>query len=117
MDKKILVVEDDKGARETLASLLKHKYAVITAEDGQEGLELWMREADVLALVISDYAMPRLNGDDMIKTARSLQLRTPTIIFSGVDRECEPDTICLRKIFDQLKLFELVADIMSRPAA
>jgi CheY-like chemotaxis protein len=118
MDKKILVVEDDIKACEILAAILRHRgYVVVTAKDGQEGLETWLREADLIVLVISDHDMPRLNGSEMIKTARSLQLRAATIIFSGIERDCIPETICLKKVTDLPMLFDIVTDIMSQSAA
>ena len=42
---KILVIDDDRGIRHLLDTLLRHKgYDVLLAENGQTGLELFRQE-------------------------------------------------------------------------
>jgi DNA-binding response OmpR family regulator len=57
----ILVVEDDQTLRETLAyNLQEDGYSVLTAEDGERGLDLIRsRKPD---LVVLDIMLPRLDG-------------------------------------------------------
>lgn len=59
--KKILVVEDDRTLRETLAlNLREEDYAVIVAEDGEIGLELARNENP--DLIVLDVMLPKLDG-------------------------------------------------------
>lgn len=70
----ILVIEDEADSRETLAELLAIEgYRVITAEDGQSGLDL--ARADQPALILLDLHMPVMDG----KRFRQEQARDPLI--------------------------------------
>ncbi len=67
--KTILVVEDDEAIREMLRIALSLEYHVIVASDGYEALDiLWTVKPD---LVITDLAMPKVNGVEFIKVIRS----------------------------------------------
>ena len=70
MPKKILVVEDNPDARNLIESILTLSgLNVILAADGQEGLE--QAELEVPDLIITDIAMPRLNGLGLIQELRN----------------------------------------------
>ncbi len=69
MSKKILVVEDNADSREVFVTLLEMEgFKVITAENGQEGLDRAASEHP--ALIITDVNMPVLDGVGMIETLR-----------------------------------------------
>jgi two-component system, cell cycle response regulator DivK len=69
MPKKILVVEDNLDARKLIESILTLSgLNVVLAADGQEGLE--KAELELPDLIITDIAMPRLNGLGLIKELR-----------------------------------------------
>jgi CheY-like chemotaxis protein len=58
----ILIVEDDDEIREILAEMLIERgFTVITARNGQEGLEA-MRGAPALCVVLLDLMMPVMDG-------------------------------------------------------
>jgi CheY-like chemotaxis protein len=66
---KILVVDDSDDTREMMAKLLEmESYSVVTAGDGQIGLEV--AEAELPDLIITDIHMPNLNGIEMIRILR-----------------------------------------------
>ena len=59
--KRILVVDDEEDLVATISIVLRHKgYEVITANDGQEGLEKARTEKP--DLIILDLMLPRING-------------------------------------------------------
>ncbi len=67
MTKTILVVDDSRSVRESLAELLSTAgYAVLTAEDGQDALERIERTPG-LSLAICDVNMPRMTGMELLK--------------------------------------------------
>ena len=69
MQKKILVVDDEKDITETLSFMLKATgYDVLTANDGEEGLKCAKEENP--DLIILDVMMPKING---YKIARLLK--------------------------------------------
>jgi len=67
---RILVVDDDENARELMRRLLaKEGFDVITAVDGEEGLELARKfEPSVITL---DVLMPGLDGWDVLKSLKA----------------------------------------------
>ena len=58
MKNAILIVDDSRLNRETLADILKDKYNIIEAEDGRSGLEVLEKRKDDIVLVILDIVMP-----------------------------------------------------------
>jgi len=67
---KILVVDDSDDTREMMAKLLElEAFTVVTAEDGNAGLNVAAHEHP--DLIITDINMPNLNGIEMIKQLRN----------------------------------------------
>ncbi|MBY0527009.1 MAG: PAS domain-containing protein [Gemmataceae bacterium] len=67
---KVLIIEDNEDSRKMLESILRlDGHQVLTASDGQQGVELILRERPELAIV--DIGLPRLNGYDVAKQVRS----------------------------------------------
>ena len=65
--KTILVVDDSPTERHVLVELLtKNGYKVITAENGEEGVEKAKKELP--DLILMDVVMPRLNGYQATRT-------------------------------------------------
>jgi CheY-like chemotaxis protein len=82
--KRILVVDDDPATREVVQELLESfDYAVASAGDGVEALELIRREPpDILLL---DLRMPRMNGREVLEALRAdpRGSRIPVVILSA----------------------------------
>ena len=78
----ILVVEDDRFAREQL-SLLLSRFAnrLTTAADGAEGLETFKYERP--DIVVTDINMPRLDGLDMAQAIKAMEPNTPVILVTA----------------------------------
>jgi CheY-like chemotaxis protein len=71
----VLLVDDDEDIRDTIQSLLQLRgFTVETAPDGQAGLER-IRKGPPPALVILDFMMPRMNGEEF----RVAQLGDPAL--------------------------------------
>jgi two-component system response regulator HydG len=85
MDKppaRILVAEDDGGVRVSLvANLELEGYEVTEAQDGSRALELL--DAQRFDLVISDVAMPKVNGVDLLRGLRLRWPETPLVLISA----------------------------------
>lgn len=65
----ILVVDDDPGTRLAIGDYLEMAgYSVITAADGQQGLD--MVEAYRPHLMVTDIVMPRMNGYQLVRSVR-----------------------------------------------
>ncbi len=71
MSKVALVVDDSMIIRKMVSqTLVKLGFEVIDAPDGMAGLEA--ATGKELALIITDYNMPRMNGLELIKELRAL---------------------------------------------
>jgi PAS domain S-box-containing protein len=84
----LLLVEDDPSVRLVLKEYLEDQgYSVLTADDGEAGLEVARNSGSSVDLVLSDVVMPKMNG---IELARALRSETPEIkvlLISGHTRE------------------------------
>jgi two-component system response regulator HydG len=80
---RILVVDDDSGARSALEQLLTgQEYVVDSAEDGVAALEVASeRPPDV---VVTDLDMPRMNGMDLLKKIREQDGAPPVIVVTSL---------------------------------
>lgn len=69
--KKILIVDDDAEIRRLLAMICEDKIncAVLEAENGKKALEIIEKESPDLVLL--DYSMPEMDGEEIIKIIRS----------------------------------------------
>ena len=64
--KQLLVIDDERAQRETLAGFLRKRgYSVRTAADGDQGLREVRREAP--DLVLTDMNMPGLGGQELLE--------------------------------------------------
>jgi len=80
--RKIVVVEDDRDALESLRLILARKgHTVITAEDGASGLERIRKERPDVGVV--DIAMPRMDGYEIAQQVRAQQLPVFLIALTG----------------------------------
>ena len=69
---KVLVVDDSKSTRRYICSLLvRHKYQIIEAQDGQEALKMLENSPDI-SVIITDNEMPNMNGDELCSEIRRL---------------------------------------------
>uniref|UniRef100_UPI0040487390 EAL domain-containing response regulator n=1 Tax=Aliarcobacter sp. TaxID=2321116 RepID=UPI0040487390 len=77
----ILYAEDEKDLREVTHQILKgFTKKQYVAENGQEGLELFKAHENEIDLIITDVNMPILNGLDMIKEIKKINLNIPIIV-------------------------------------
>ena len=78
---RVLVIDDDAGVQQALASSLTSEYEVHLASTGEEGLEAYERVRP--ALVLLDVMLPRLNGFDALQELRKRGIETPVIMLTA----------------------------------
>ena len=82
MEQKVLVVDDEKAIVDILVfNLQKEGYNVITASDGEEGLNKALNENP--DLIILDVMMPKLDGIGVCKQIRQKNITTPIIMVTA----------------------------------
>ena len=80
--KKIVVIDDEKDARDLAAEQLQvFRYQVIVADNGYEGLEKVKKENP--DLIVLDLLMPGMSGYETFMRLRQEGIQTPVIILSG----------------------------------
>lgn len=77
----ILVVDDDRGPRESLRMILEPNHEVVCARDGIEALEI-LREAPI-DLVTLDLNMPGIQGEELMRTIRRELPQVELIVITG----------------------------------
>jgi PAS domain S-box-containing protein len=81
---RILLVDDHDGVRATTAALLQDLgHGVVDVSDGQSAIELLTAAPDAFDLVLTDYAMPKLSGTELVRRLRKLRHGLPAAIITG----------------------------------
>ena len=106
MQATILVVEDDRLNRELIIKVLRQEgHHVLQACDGASALE--MLQALSCNLVLTDFAMPKVNGIRFVERLHALQPQMPIILITGYQSAVSGTTI-VDKVTDVLaKPFDL----------
>ena len=86
---RVLLAEDEPALRRILVSYLQiDSHTVIAAPDGREALAAFRAntsaEADTFDLVITDRAMPDINGDQLAAEITRLSPETPVLMLTGL---------------------------------
>ncbi len=80
--KKILVIDDDPLVRRSVEYCLEDGgYLVVSAEDGERGLEII--EQELPDMVIADLRMPKVDGREVLAEVKKNFPDIPVIIISG----------------------------------
>ena len=62
-------------------------FEVLTAEDGDEGVEVFRRHADEIVLVVLDLTMPRMSGEKTFDEIRRLRADARVLLASGYEKQ------------------------------
>jgi len=123
--KKILVIDDEAHIRLVIEVKLKNRgYQVITAKNGQEGLELiYSQKPDA---VVTDINMPLLEGDELCRLTDKLKKKRPfltVVITARISPEEHAwvqemrDTQLMEKPFSPSRLVECIDAYFERQSS
>jgi DNA-binding NtrC family response regulator len=80
----ILVVDEESLVRRLVEKvLLKNGYAVQTASDGHEAVQLFLRQPERVALLLTDLTISRKSGIDLIQQVKKIKPELPVLAMSG----------------------------------
>jgi two-component system, OmpR family, response regulator len=114
----IIVADDDASVRALIVRVVALTYpsAVISAAvDGREALKIYEQQgADLL---ITNNAMPHLNGLDLVRTLRARQVTIPIVMVSAmptqaVDAFAAGVTHFLPKPFTPAELIQVITSLL-----
>ena len=119
--KTILVIDDDPIVFQLLEDVLSEvNFNVIGASDPLEGIELYRKEFQNIAMVILDFSMPNMNGKDAFEKLLQINNDVMVLLCSGYP---EADTLSefgkvkpagfFQKPYDTDTLVQWVANILS----
>jgi DNA-binding response OmpR family regulator len=118
---RILVVDDDPDIRRLISVVLVHAgHKVVTADDGEQALEMIARETP--DLVVLDVMMPKKDGYMVLKELKSSGVRESTKVLVLTARTAEADWLrgyrlgadhYLTKPFDNQELTDAVDQLLS----
>lgn len=85
----LLVIEDNEINKEFLVSSLAEKYHILSAENGQEGLEILKKKAQDISAVLLDIQMPVMNGFEFLEyvAQNTVFCKIPVIVTTVLDSE------------------------------
>jgi PAS domain S-box-containing protein len=83
-DETVLVAEDEPMVRELVVQILEEAgYAVLTASNGQEAVQLLEDPNMLVDLVLLDMVMPKLDGPKTLTRLRATRPHLPAVFTSG----------------------------------
>lgn len=116
----ILIVDDDGAIVETTREILKALgYRVLTAVSGEQALEVYRSEKDRIDLVLLDFMMPGMKGDEALLQLKSIEPRARVILMSGYGIEKDRQNILslgfdgfLKKPFNVYELTKALRSVL-----
>jgi nitrogen-specific signal transduction histidine kinase len=119
---RILIVDDEAMVRRVLKRELEAAgHSVVCAADGQEGVDVFRREADSIDCVLLDLSMPKLDGEEVFRELRKIRRDATVILSSGYAEEEIIERFhgaelagVLKKPFQEHELLDKVAAALCR---
>ncbi len=116
----ILVVDDEESIREVAAATLSaNGYRTVTAADGREALDVYEEYRSEIAAVLTDMAMPNMDGAAMIAELRNIDPTLKIVAMSGMIQENQSADLqklgvekLLPKPFTAEKLLTTLAEVL-----
>jgi len=92
----LLLVEDDPTVLAVGQGMLESLgYIVLTATNGEEGLEVYRAYRDDIALVLTDMTMPRMGGHELYRAVSQIDPEVKVLLISGYS--CKEEVAALQK--------------------
>jgi two-component system, cell cycle sensor histidine kinase and response regulator CckA len=86
----ILIVDDEENIRNVAAATLESfGYSVLTAVDGTDALAVYSQRGGDVAAVLTDMAMPYMDGAALIRALRKMDPKAKVIAMSGLFTEAQ----------------------------
>ena len=117
---RVLVVDDDVLVREVIVSQLEDQgYETVQASDGLAALA-WLEKGGAVDLMVTDFAMPGMNGLALIKEVRRRGNTLPALLLTGYADSTvqqavqESNTLLLRKPVRNDELIERAVALLNK---
>ena len=118
---KLLLVDDDRDVRNITVAALADAGADITAVDSGPAALSLIERGTPFDMLIADYAMPSMNGAELICRVRDRLPRLPVILVTGYAQDAlahlPVDVVTVRKPFRTSEMLERVRAALAGIAA
>jgi two-component system cell cycle sensor histidine kinase/response regulator CckA len=115
-----LLADDERMLRNVGAEILSSLgFEVLTAENGQQAVDIFRSRMRDIALVVLDATMPTMGGAEALRVIRELSPITPVIMVSGFQEvgsrpSADPQLAFLAKPFEISALVSTVKELLQR---
>jgi two-component system, cell cycle sensor histidine kinase and response regulator CckA len=121
----VLVVDDEESVRQVLRQVLERNgYRAIEAANGAEGMTQYVAHQHDVRVVVTDLAMPTMDGTALIRALRRLNPRVRVIAVSGHQSKVKlsndlgvPEAARLSKPFGGVVLLEALKRVLGSDGA
>lgn len=95
--RKVLIVDDEEISRSVLCRILDKDYTILTAENGQDALNLLDHLNEDISLIFLDLIMPVLDGYEFLHILKNDSHLSSIPVIVTTAKDCEEDEIwCLQ---------------------
>lgn len=120
----ILVVDDEENIRNAAeATLVRLGYQAVTAVDGTDALAVYSQHRGDIKIVLTDLAMPYMDGSSLVRALRKLDPQARVIAMSGLisdEKVAELKSLgvneFLPKPYSAETLLKAIRSVLSSPA-
>ena len=96
---KILYVDDERGNIDYFRSVFRREYEIVTANSGEEGLDLLFENQDI-PVILTDQRMPRMSGVEFLRRSINISRDSIRILVTGyADMETVINAVNLGHIY------------------
>lgn len=114
----VLIVEDNQFFLKMQRIMLERAgFAVLAANNGVQGLELFRQLADEIDVVVTDLMMPGVNGLEVCRRIREQSPKMPMVLVTGAGEDIAPEEggfdAAMRKPFEPSDLIQVIRHLAS----
>ncbi len=116
----ILIADDEMAIREITKSTLEaYGYKVLVASDGSEAVSLYAGQRDEISLVVTDMAMPIMDGSATVSALRKINPEVRVIVATGYMDSSDTLRISgtanaiLKKPYSAAGLMRVITEVLS----
>ncbi len=118
-----LIVDDETMVRKMACAMLKRiGFEVLSAENGEQGVQEFQAHSDTLTLVLLDMTMPTMSGLEAFKAMKKIRTDVPIVFTSGYNEEEITEEIAaeelagfIQKPYQARELTEVLKKIFESP--
>lgn len=95
----ILVIDDNTSVLNMVRLALESEgYTVLAASNPQEGIELFKQHSESISLVLLDFRMPEMSGDQVFDCLQKINADVPVLLMTGFYEDTKEATQLLNDV-------------------